>query len=598
MRTSTLTKGACVTGSDDGGQPSDVSTDDDQHTASRRQFLSRAGKVAAGVAIAGFTGGVIAASIAEEQPDENQVQAEYPDLPPRHKPGFDHLVVIMYENRSFDNLLGYLYDKDSLPAGQQFDGLNFGDYSNRDNAGNVIPAHPYGGSTDRVMQQPSPDPGEEYPHVNTQLFNVVDPPGNAFQHSSNMLPPFNAPPDGTRPNMQGFVRDYINDLRGKAAGEEPVPAEYDVVMGSFTPAMLPVFATLATQFAVYDNWHCAVPSQTFCNRSFFHASTSHGFVTNNGQGGYSKWLRSSNTAPTIFNRLEEAGIPWRVYFDDRQLISLTGLLHAPVIQQYWHTNFRTMTEFYDDAEKGNLPAYSFIEPRLLYDHNDMHPPGPLVSEEVVGGNLATGAGISDARAGDAFLHSVYKAVRSSASHTGSNALNTMLLVTFDEHGGTYDHVPPPAAEVPEKRAHTEMGFSFDRLGVRVPAIAISAYTARGRVINDPMHHSSVVSTLTTKHGLRPLNARDRGAPTLDNAVHLSQPRQPSTWPNTRPSYVPANPEADDPVPNGDDDRALSPPGVGLTGLLTAHYGAAGQPIPQTYRQAFDLVTRSGLGLFG
>jgi phospholipase C len=566
--------------------------------ASRRQFLSRAGIAAAGVAVGGFAGAVIATSIADEKPDESQVQSDYADLPPRDKPGFDHLVVVMFENRSFDNLLGYLYDKDSLPAGQKFDGLNFGTYSNKDDAGNVVPVHPYSGPTDVVMHQPSPDPGEVYPHVNTQLFNHIDPPGNAFQHGRNMAPPYNAPPKGTKPNMEGFLRDYINDWRVKAGGDDPTPDEYSVVMGAFTPEMLPVFSTLASQFAVYDNWHCAVPSQTFCNRSFFHASTSHGFVTNNGSGGYDKWLRPDNVGPTIFNRLEEAGISWRVYFDDRQLVSLTGLLHAPVIEKYWHTNFRTMTEFFDDAEKGKLPAYSFIEPRLLYDHNDMHPPGPVVTSEVVDGDLITGGGISDVRAGDALLHTIYKAVRSSASVVGSNAINTMLLVTFDEHGGTYDHVPPGPASPPEERADTEMGFTFDRLGARVPAIAISAYTAKGRVINDQMHHSSVVSTLTTKHGLQPINDRDRGAPTIDNAIHLTRPRQPSTWPDTRPAYVPTNPESLDPVPNGDDDRPLSPPGVGLAGMLSAKFGPPGEPVPRTYREAFDLVTREGSGLFG
>jgi phospholipase C len=357
-----------------------------------------------------------------------------------------------------------------------------------------------------------------------------------------------------------------------------------------------VFSTLARSFAVYDHWHCAVPSQTFCNRSFFHASTSHGYVLNRGKGGYRKWFDEKNDAPTIFNRLEEAGIDWKVYFDANQLISMTGFIHAPVLEKYWKTNFRTMDDFFEDAQNGTLPSYAFIEPRMVYDHNDMHPPvGPFTATDVDGSVIAGGA-VSDVRAGEALMHRIYSAVRTSASSNGSNAMNTMLLVTFDEHGGTYDHVRPPAADAPPLRAPSEMGFGFDRLGCRVPAIAISAYTAR-RVINSPMHHASVVSTLTHKFNLKPLNVRDANAPTLMNAVNLRVPRQPATWPVTYPQWLPGNPEADSPLP-GDYDRPLSPPGVGLVGMLTAHFGGDETTVPRTYRQAYDLIQKHGKGLFG
>ena len=85
---------------------------------------------------------------------------------------------------------------------------------------------------------------------------------------------------------------------------EPRPDEYAAAMGCFSPEMLPVLSTLARGFAVYDAWFCAVPAQTFCNRSFFAASSSSGFVTNSGgPDGYLKWEK--NTAVTIFNRLED-----------------------------------------------------------------------------------------------------------------------------------------------------------------------------------------------------------------------------------------------------------------------------------------------------
>jgi phospholipase C len=564
--------------------------------ASRRDFLKGAGLAAAGVAVGGVVGGVVGATLGAQNA-EHETGEEFADLPPRSSPGFDHLVVLMYENRSFDNLLGYLYDELNLPAGSSFDGLHFGDYSNPDPAGGEIRAHVYDQpSTDVVMRQPSPDPGEAYPHVNTQLFGVIDPPSNDGKRERDLRAPFNAPRAGARPEMRGFVRDYISELRADGEGRDPQPDDYRRIMGSFSPEMLPVFSTLARQFAVYDDWHCAVPSQTFCNRSFFHASTSHGYVTNGGAGGLRKWFDPANASPTIFNRLEDAGLSWRVYFDDRQLVSLTGFIHAPVLEKYWRSNFRTMTDFYKDVADGTLPAYAFLEPRLLYDHNDMHPPGGPFTEEDIDGQVITGGAISDVRAGDALLHDVYSAIRTSASAKGSNAMNTMLFVTFDEHGGTYDHVPPGAAVPPDDEAG-EMGFGFDRLGVRVPAIAISAYTARNTIINDEMHHSCIISTLTRKYGLEHLTARDEHAPTIDNAVNLTRPRQPGTWPDTRPQYVPINPEAAGPAP-GDEDRPLSPPGIGLVGLLSARFGPPGEPVPRTYREAFDLVNREGVGLFG
>ncbi|MEN0084289.1 MAG: alkaline phosphatase family protein [Leifsonia sp.] len=570
--------------------------------ASRRSFLKGAGLVAAGAVAGGAAGGAAGAAFGsaagQTAPTADESGEEYPPLPPRAGgPGFDHLVVLMYENRSFDNLLGLLYDEENLPEGRRFEGLAFGDYSNPDPAGGPdIPAHAYDGTTDFIMRQPSPDPGEVYPHVNTQLYEVVDPPSNADARLRQMLPPYNAPAAGAKPTMRGFVRDYIGVLR-KDTGQEPTTDQYRRIMGGFTPEMLPVFSTLARQFAVYDHWHCAVPSQTFCNRSFFHASTSHGYVDNGGAEGPGKWFDPKNDSPTIFNRLEEAGRSWRVYFDDRQLISLTGFIHAPALQPYWRTHFRTMTQFYTDVAEGTLPDYAFVEPRLLYDHNDMHPPGGPMTEEEVAGDIVVGGAISDVRAGDLLLHRVYSAIRSARSAKGSNALNTMLLVTFDEHGGTYDHVAPGAATPPDDSGPGENGFGFDRLGVRVPAIAISAYTARNTIIHEEMHHSAVVATLSKKYGLKHLTERDRGARTIDNAINRTAPRQPGTWPDTHPQYLPPNPEADAPAPQ-DEDRPLSPPGVGLVGLLMARYGEPGAPVPATYKQAYEAVNRLGRGLFG
>jgi len=562
---------------------------------SRRSFLRVAGLGAAGVAATAAA----AFGLSRFGPDGSPAAPQpTTTVPPRlDGPGFDHLVVIMFENRSFDNILGFLYADGEVPEGSTFAGLADG-HSNALASGEKVASHVYTGSSDTIFSSPQPDPGEEYQHVNTQLFGIVDPKSNRGKKAADMTAPFNAPKDAANPKMLGFLQDYYDNFLGDHRGEKPTPAEYDVIMGAFDPAMLPVFSTLAKNFAVFDAWHCAVPSQTFCNRSFFHASTSHGYVTNSGNGGYHKWFDAKNAAPTVFNRLSDAGIDWAVYYDRRQVVSMTGFIHAPSLEMYFGTNFRTMEQFHSDVASGTLPAYSFIEPRMIYDHNDMHPPVGVMTETDVDGKVIAGGAVSDVRAGEALLSSVYSSIRASAATTGSNAMNTMLLVTFDEHGGTYDHVPPPAATPPEERADTEMGFGFDRLGVRVPAIAISAYTAKGQVVNDPMHHGSVIATLAERFGLAPLTARDTGAPTLANAVTLTTPRDPASWPQTTPQYVPPNPEGGSHVPEGQDDRPLSPPGVGLVGMLIARYGKDGDEVPTTYRQAYDLLRKRGVGIFG
>src|SRR4029079_15371279 len=210
-----------------------------------------------------------------------------------------------------------------------------------------VRAHICDAVTDFIMRSPTPDPGEEFPHVNTQLFATVDPPGNAHVTFKEMSPPFNAPPAGTVAKMDGFVTDYINNFVA-TQNRSPRPEEYEVIMGSFSPEMLPVTSTLARNFAVYDAWFCGVPSQTFCNRSFFNASTSSGFVTNDGgPDGYLKWEK--NLARTIFNRLEEAGISWAVYFDETQVVSLIGFINIPALRPFWKTRFFGMKQFHADA---------------------------------------------------------------------------------------------------------------------------------------------------------------------------------------------------------------------------------------------------------
>jgi len=559
-------------------------------TASRRDFL-RTGAVGLGGVVAGAAAG---AGVTAAVTSGTRHPPEFAPLEPRSEPGFDHVVVLMYENRSFDNVLGFLYGADEQP---EFDGLNQGSYSNVGPGGETIEAHTYVGDTDTVMRHPQPDPGETYPHVNTQIFGIVDPETNARLYENELREPYNAPVKDSRPTMEGFVKDYVINYEELKKGTKPSYDEYRIAMGSFSPEMLPVFSAIARGFAVYDAWHCAVPSQTFCNRSFFHASTSHGFVTNKDLGGYDKWI-DAPPAPTIFNRLQDAGLTWRVYYDAQQMVSFTGMLHAAVLEPYWKTNFRSMEQFHDDVKNGNLPAYSFIEPRMVFNHNDMHPPFGTLREGEYEGEKVFNSALSDVRAGEALLHSVYDSLRKAKSAKGSNAMNTAFLITFDEHGGTFDHVPPPSAVPPQAGAPAgEMGFTFDRLGCRVPAILVSAYTAENTIVHDEMHHGALIATLNRLHGLEPLTRRDATANNVFNAVNLTTPRQPYAWPVTHPAYVPPNPE-DVPAPHEEHKhRPLSTPAQGLLGILLAKY-EPNLPVPQTYGDAYDVLVKHGKGLFG
>ena len=144
-----------------------------------------------------------------------------------------------------------------------------------------------------------------------------------------------------------------------------------------------------------------------------------------------------------------------------------------------------------------------------------------------------------------------------------------------------------------------MGFRFDRLGCRVPAIAVSAYTSAGSVINDEMHHGAVIATLAKLHGLKPLTRRDAEANDMFSAVNLDAPRHPLTWPSTTPQYIPPNPQSDAPHPgHAHKDKPLSPPARGLLGLLIAKYGGPDEREPETYADAYELLHRYGIGLFG
>ena len=395
----------------------------------------------------------------------------------------NHLVVVMFENRSLDNMLGWLYPTGAIPqvalppgSAPLFDGLVAG-MSNPSNfgggPGNPVAVTPSAATT----TVPDPDPQETYSNVSFQAYGP------------------DAPGATPRFPMQGFVVNYATTATTDAGQ----------IMQAYSPAQLPVLTTLARAYAVSDAWFSSVPSQTWPNRAFVHAGTSNGRVDNGQPPDPLQW-----DVPTIFNVLKTVGEPWTVYSDTILTPSLTRTMFPKLWDPWLTPHFKQFTSFVDDCANNLLPRYSFIEPSFMLDPNDDHPP-------------------HDVNAGEAFLHAIWTAVSTSP---GWN--ETLLVVTFDEHGGCHDHVLPPGGATPPDPASRpgDQGFGFDRYGVRVPTVVVSPYIAAGTVFRSPTatpyDHTSILATLrdwlaipaTTMLG----SARVAAAPTLEQVLTLAAPR--------------------------------------------------------------------------
>jgi phospholipase C len=412
-----------------------------------------------------------------------------------------HIVVLMLENRSFDNVLGRL-----RPAGPEFDGLEGAGCTGNDGIAPWITPPGIDYST-----IPNPDPGELFDDINAQLFN--------------------GPVTGVPP-MSGFVANY---RRNGGNGAD--------VMHGFIPVELPAISQLANSFAVSDRWFASAPCQTWPNRFFAHAGTANGYE-NNTLDGFPFPMQ------TIFNELEGVQ-PWKIYFHD--------FPQALLLSRLWPYlgNFRLIDEFISDAAAGQLPAYAFIEPMYYPDAqhlaNDMHPPHHVPFA-------------------DALVARVYNAVRASP-----NWANTLMIVTFDEHGGCFDHVAPPAATPPEPPKPTQR-FAFDRFGVRVPAIIVSPYTAPGSVLRAegaaPYDHTSIIKTIRNCFGIAgPLSAREAAAPDLSAA--LNAPFDPQRGP---PSIDVSEPAIDPATLQAASGRDLTDM-QGLLALVAAKLAPLGEDVP-------------------
>lgn len=404
---------------------------------------------------------------------------------PQILPGIDHLVVVMLENRSLDNILGTLYQDASpshfLPEGSPatFDGLRAG-LSNPSNAGFFAGDPPQSvpvKTSAASLTVPDPDPKETFANVSYQLFGP-DPPSSK-----------------PRWPMQGFVINYATTTTSD-------PTQ---VLQCHSPEQVPVLAQLARNYAVSDAWFASVPSQTWPNRAFLHAGTSNGRVDNGTPPDPLKW-----NVPTIFNVLESLGVSWTVYHDTVLVPPLTRTMFPSLWPISLDDRFKSVDEFVSDCAQASLPSYAFLEPSFLIDPNDEHPP-------------------HDVKAGEALLLRIWSAVSSSPLFA-----KTLLVITYDEHGGCYDHVLPPFGAAPPDASSSpgDEGFGFDRFGVRVPMVVVSPYIQAGTVFrsdtNVPYDHTSLLATLRDWLSIAPSamlpSQRIAKAPTLHQLLTLAVAR--------------------------------------------------------------------------
>jgi phospholipase C len=218
-------------------------------------------------------------------------------------------------------------------------------------------------------------------------------------------------------------------------------------------------------------------------------------------------VRGRRDEPGAHRRLHQvllttAGVGWKIYGYDNQ--PLTRLDFPDTISAP-HANFGLFKDFQADAAAGKLPGYAFLEPSWGSSGNSQHP-------------------AFDVSKGEQLIHDVYRALRD-----GPGWDQTLLVVTYDEHGGCYDHVPPPSGAVPPDDTVGEFGFDFTRFGVRVPTVLVSPLIAPGTVFRVPdgampLDHTSILKTVETRFGLPTLTARDAAAQGLDDALTLQAAR--------------------------------------------------------------------------
>jgi phospholipase C len=380
-----------------------------------------------------------------------------------------HLLVLMLENRSFDHMLGYL----EYPPEAGFEGVR---------------------GREKTMPNPLPDgkvaiPGDQAP------FALSVGPG----HSHNdVLQQLLGTTDRSRPfrvTNNGFAANY--DAKYS-------PGNGGLALQCFSPERVPVLSALAQQFAVCDHWFCSVPGATWPNRNFIHSGTSDGQVN---------IVTRFYQNPTIFERLSAGQRDWAIYYGGFPPQSFAfSRLWSPS-KLHWLQRFKPIEQLYRAIRFDRLPHYAWIEPDMLGKLSDSQHPG-------VGGEM-------DFRAGEHLIWSIYNALRENPDVFEK----TVLLITYDEHGGFFDHVPPPqddkyaVDEIYEEPA-TGYCFPFDLLGLRVPAILVSPWIDPLTIDSTVYDHTSVPATIGKVFDVdvSPLGKRVQVTNTFEQTLRRDSPR--------------------------------------------------------------------------
>lgn len=451
----------------------------------------------------------------------------------------ENIVVVMLENRSFDQMLGTLYPYSSQFEGLKLDGSMYNTY-----AGKPYPVTNTS-SCNPFTITPDPDPGESFADMNLQIFGQTNPPA------------------GTAATMGGFVNDYMagvdnNQYSGIPTGKQcpwapswpPLPrvdattkkeASPGDIMFYFTPSQLPVTSLLAKSFGVSDAWFGSCPTQTYPNRFFLNCATSGGYVNDvDYPCNLELWPDLNSIFQLLDQLLDGTGgynnANWKVYFHDIGLATLIKyVLRSASSSQPMVCNFDTsdfgddskFPTFQQDVQNQTLPKYSFIEPRYgginNLPPNDNHPPFDVTYGEILVANI-------------------YNLICGSKYYWP----RTLLIITYDEHGGCFDHVVPPTAIAPGGTVLPNFNpshFDFTRYGPRVPAILVSPYIPAGSIIRPagfsyvqgkgtsttngvpPFDHTSVIRTIVEcfnlLNGTANLTRRDANAPSLGDALSLN-----------------------------------------------------------------------------
>jgi len=291
--------------------------------------------------------------------------------------------------------------------------------------------------------------------------------------------------------MTGFAQQAEKEKAGMSG----------TVMSGFRPDTVPVYCELVKEFDVCDRWFASNPASTQPNRLFVHSATSHGLVSND-----TKALVAGLPQRTIFDALHDEGFSFGIYYQ----YPPSTLFYRNLRQLKYAGSFHAFDlDFRRHCREGKLPSYVVVEQRYfdleILPGNDDHPS-------------------HDVAEGQRFVKEVYEALRS-----GPQWEETLLVVTYDEHGGFCDHVPTPAGAgvVPSPDGIVSAApffFGFDRLGVRVPALLVSPWIEPGTVLHRPsgpyptseFEHSSIPATVKKLFNLRSfLTKRNAWADTLD-----------------------------------------------------------------------------------